>query len=180
MIARLARRSDRRRGATTLIEVVAAMAVSAVLFTMSATMMVLLFRLERLGRDELTATITEGRLAADLRADVRSATDLELEPGAPGGSMRLLGPDRRTVTYLAEDGDLIRRRRSGEGPDHIERYRLLPGTISRWELAASGPWRRVVLELDAPKIPRTVEGGRRVLRIEATLGRDHRFEGDEP
>jgi hypothetical protein len=159
--------------------VVAAMTVSAVLFTTAATMMVLLFRLDRLGRDELTATIAEGRLVADLKADVRSAIDLELEHGDPEDSIRLIGPAGRTVSYLAEDGDLIRRKRWGEGPDQIERYRLRPETISRWEVAGDDSNRRVVLELDAPKVSKSTESGRRILRIEATLGRDHRFEGDQ-
>ncbi|WP_145267459.1 PulJ/GspJ family protein [Tautonia plasticadhaerens] len=164
---------------TTLIEVLAAMTVSSVLLATTATVITLVFRLDRLGRDELTASIAEGRLAADLRADVRSSGDLGLAPEGPSDALQLLGPGGRSISYRSEGDDLIRVRRDGEGADRLERYRLLPGTTARWEVLGDGPSRRVALELDSPKAPKTEGAGRRLLRIEATLGRDRRFEGDD-
>lgn len=178
MILRPGPTSRRRRGAATLIEVIAAFSVSSVLLATSAMVIVLLFRLDRLGRDELTASISEGRLAADLRDDVRASSDLGPVPEGPADALELIGPGGKSVSYRAEGGDLLRARHEAEGVERLERYRLLPGTVARWEVLGDGRSRRLVLELDAPKVPKASEGGRRVLRIEATLGRDHRFEGD--
>ncbi|RUL88071.1 PulJ/GspJ family protein [Tautonia sociabilis] len=168
------RRSDRRRGAASLIEVLAAMAVSSVLFLTTGTVMVLVFRLESTGRDELTATVAEGRLAADLRADVRSAAEVDRDGQGPADGLTLVAPDGGRVSYRSDGSDLVRTRAGGEGePDRVDRYRLLPGTLSRWEVDGD----RVSLVLDAPRRPKAEGGNRRVVRIETTIGRDLRFSG---
>lgn len=172
-------RSQSRRGVASLIEVLASISVTAVMLGTSATLMTLLFRLDQRGRDDLNATLSEGRLATDLQRDIRSATDLELDPEPPEGGLKLIGPENQIVSYQFQDGILHRRKVVADESKHIESYRLQPGTSARWEAIDSMANRRLRLVLDTPRLRSASAAGRRVMQIEATLGRDHRYQGDE-
>lgn len=174
MIARRNRRRGERSGVASLIEVLAAMTMIAVLFGTTASLLALMFRLERLGRDDLAVTITEGALAADVRADVHAAFRVEREDDPV--RLVLIGPGDRRTAYHMQGRLLIREdHRPGE-VDRRESYRLRPGTTFSWDLHESDGIPVVSLVLD---VPGTIEGDRRSVRIEATVGRDHRFEEDD-
>ncbi|WP_169974842.1 hypothetical protein [Tautonia rosea] len=174
MISRLNRRRGQRSGVASLIEVLAAMTVISVLFGTTASLTALMFRLERLGRDDLAATMTEGTLASDFRADVHAATRVEVEEDDPD-QIVLIGPGDRKTTYRRQERSLIRKALWPDEPERRERYRLRPGTVVRWEREDSDVFPVISLVLE---VPGTIEGDRRSVRIESTLGRDHRFEED--
>ncbi|MEW4569890.1 hypothetical protein AB1L88_18650 [Tautonia sp. JC769] len=174
MIARGTHRGGKRSGVASLIEVLAAMTIIAVLFGTTASLTALMFRLERTGQDDLAATITGGTLAADFRADGHAASGVE--EGEDAEQIVLTGPgDRRTV-YRRDGRSLIR---EGGGPGEAgrrESYRLRPRATVRWEVREAGAWRVVTLAIEETG---EVGGDRRVVRIDATIGRDHRYGGDD-
>lgn len=163
----------RRRGVASLIEVLASMTMMTVLFGTTASLTVLLFRLERLGRDDLAATITEGKLASDLRSDVHASLSIDREPNA--NPLTMIGPGDRKVRYQVDDHTITRKLHESDGVERLETYRLRPRTLARWSFSEPTDPPRVSLILESPH---TTDGAPRVFRIEATLGRDHRFEED--
>lgn len=172
MMSPRSRPSERRRGVVSLIEALVSMTMIAVLFGTTATLTTLVFRLERLGRDDLAATLTEGRLASEFRSDVHQAMQADIDDA----TCSLIGPGDRRVVYQVREDSLIRRMPEDEGPDRVEAFRFKPGTLARWEWDESiDDRRRLVLTLDPPPVS---DGHRRPFRVEATVGRDHRYEGD--
>jgi hypothetical protein len=174
MIARGTHRGRKRSGVASLIEVLAAMTIIAVLFGTTASLSTLMFRLERTGQDDLAATITEGTLAADFRADGHTAWGVV--EGEDAGQIVLIGPGDRRTCYRSDGSSLIREEGPPGAADRRESYRLRPGTAVRWEVREAGAWQVVTLVLDRPG---EVEGDRRIVRIEATIGRDHRYGGED-
>ena len=173
------RRDRRRRGMASLIEALAAIALLSAVFTATAGLLHLMMRLERGSRDELAATIAEGRLAIDVRDDVHAAIGVtsadDGEPNPPD-RLELELPGGASASYRVDGEKLRRLRIDPSGRRRFESYRLPRRTNARWERVGRGGETVVALVLERPEGPRG-EGRPRTLRIEAVLGRDHRFKG---
>lgn len=168
----------RRRGISSLIETMVAMSLIAVLFATGVGLIGLVVRLSRGDREAIAATIAEDRLASDLRADVHAAIGMNRVEDQTAARLDLEPAGGGSLSY-AHDGDrLLRTRIDPAGGRRIETYRLPKGTAVRWESREREGATLVVLVLEMADRTGTARKPRPV-RIEAVLGRDHRYEGGD-
>ena len=167
--------SKRRPGLFSLIEAIASMTIIAVFLSTTSGVLILLFRLEHAGRDDLAATIAAGRLAEALRADAHAAD--RIEPGAPDAPpdtpRTFFFEDGTTSTYRIDHHLVIREHLDADGRARTESYRLGPGTVGRWRRGDGG---LVVLALEPDSAPAGAIV-RPAFTIEAAIGRDRRHAG---
>ena len=166
--------SSHRRGLAFLLEAVASFTIIAVFLGTTAGVLILLFRLERSGRDDLAVTIAAGRLAAVIRDDAHAAERVEPDaPDAPPDAPRtFFYSDGATSTYRIDDHVVVRDVLDADGRGRTESYRLGPGTAARWRPGDGG---LVILALEPESAPGTIV--RPAIAIEAAIGRDRRHEG---
>jgi hypothetical protein len=107
---------------------------------------------------------------------VRAAVLLEPIPfgSGPASWLPLTLPGGRAVEYRLQGGALIRTERTAGAVLRVETFRLPPGVAVRWEVEPQGDWTVVGLVLDPLGGP-AAAGIPTGYRIEAVLGRDHRF-----
>jgi type II secretory pathway pseudopilin PulG len=170
----------RRRGFT-LIELMAVVTTTAIVMAVSAVLVHSLLRIDRDSRARAVEDMALAKMARAFRADVREAVGVK-EDEAPEGSpspLTLALPDGRSVAYRMGKGGLVRTRKAGDEAAGTETYRLPRRSSVRWHIEPEGEPRAVGLVL-LRRDGEGREGPSEFLRIEAMLGRDHRFEAGAP
>ena len=161
---------NRRRGYS-LVEMVVVIATASVLLGLTVTLLYTLLRVERDGRDQIRHYTTLGRLAAQFRRDAHAATAAS---AIDNRQWKFTLSDNRAVTYRMEPGRLIRLEQAGEASPNRESFALPPGMTAAVEIDTDAEPTFVGLVM----VP-TPEGSERrrgrPIRIDAVLGRDHRF-----
>ncbi|MCD4728551.1 MAG: prepilin-type N-terminal cleavage/methylation domain-containing protein [Pirellulales bacterium] len=166
----------RRRGFT-LIEMVSAITAATVLMGIAVCLLCVLMRAEGNGREHLQRNNSLDLLADRFRRDVHAAVDVpEIMESSGAGDVWVFplaaDPASHCVEYDARGGFVTRKEHGLEKPDRWETYVLPKGCSARIETETAADGRLVRLVITPKDV--SVAGGRK-LRIEAVLGRDHRF-----
>ncbi|MBW3539488.1 MAG: hypothetical protein KY476_04390 [Planctomycetes bacterium] len=166
-----------RRGKT-LIEMMVVVGLAATLTATAARLLFPLLQSERDSRQRMTAALSGLQLARQVRQDVRAAATVGLIAGDGRGTSLVLNlPSSRTVIYGMDGENLIRTVLSADGIEHRERYRLRTPQGATFDFDSET--RLVAIEFAVPqngKDSSDTSGPGWVFRIEAVLGRDHRFQ----
>jgi len=167
----------RRRGYS-LVELLVVISMSSVMLGIITVLFTLLFRIERSGRDHVRHSAVLGRLADQFRRDVHATPVGGVSVGEP---VQFSPAPDRTITYGTPHGAVIRIERVGSEEVRRESF-VLPSSCSASIGSppdAKGP--TVTLSI-APRTDTQPRRPGRTLRVDALLGRDHRFanpRGDE-
>ena len=166
-----------RRGKT-LLEMIVVISILAVVMVLGARLMVLLMRASDNSTQSLISTTTLFRLSRDFRRDVHAAIDVSVERSRGEIQNRLLLklPKANEVVYVSEGKQLHRTLQRGKKTVRSERFQL-SGSDSRFEWNAAD---RLVSFVYWPKGTKATDKSTKnrrskEMRIEAILGRDHRF-----
>ncbi len=170
-------------GGFALVEVVVAGSILIVLMGLCALVIHALLQAEKSGRSLLAEEATLARLGREFRRDVHEALAVDPQPDgdASVGPVTLREPEGRQVSYRVEDDALVVTRSKGDADDEprSRTYRLPRRGTPRLAVVP-GPGSRAMVRLefaDDPEKPSFHDA-----RIEAVVGRDHRFEpgGETP
>lgn len=164
-----------RRGFT-LIEMVCAITVSALLMGIAVLLLASLLKSEWSGREHFERGNSLDSLADRFRRDVHAAVDApaKLTDGREAWDMPVAIDGFSHYIRYEVDGEYItRHEHNSEHPERWETYALPKGCTVSIETETIGDERIVCLIIAAKDASPTA--GRNV-RIEAQLGRDHRFE----
>jgi hypothetical protein len=151
-------------------EMMAALTVGSVLLGIAVSVIAVLMRVERTGREQLHQDAVTVRLAEQFRDDVHAATRLiPAEAGKKGPWQVILSPER-TVTYRVL-------------PEAVERDETVAGKVVRHEsytLPAGWSVHLIVPAKEQPPLASLIvvslgTSKDRDVRIDAVVGRDHRF-----
>jgi hypothetical protein len=179
--------SNRRRGATSLIEVVVMMSVGMVMLGIAMTTIHLLLRAERHTTQAVWHNTAITRLSRVLRDDVHAVREAMVETADDDGPATLIltADDDRRIVYTIEEHELKRVESVGKAVEGRNSFFLPVGSSLQFEQVAGPPSVvRLVIERAAiaggsAKQTKTSTGeptARRTLTIESIVGRDHRFE----
>ncbi len=120
-----------RRGFS-LFEMIIVIGGLALVLGLCATLLHMLFRLDRSGRDALRDSQTLATLARQFRRDVRSSQQAKAD--APG-SLELKSPDGPTLAYRVDHARLIREQGDGKTIARREAYAIERLGPIRFEVA---------------------------------------------
>jgi type II secretory pathway component PulJ len=167
----------RGRSGFTLVELLLVVGAITILLGLCAGLIHSLLRLDRIGRAHLGELAALGRVARQFRQDVRAAIRVEPAPGAAESAARLVltQPAGRVVEYQARGAVLVRAEREGGQARRQEEFGLRSRGGARF-LAREGDPGVFVTLVFARTAARTNEPLAAELRVEALLGKDHRFE----
>lgn len=167
--ARLA--ASRRRGAS-LIEIVMIVGTMSVILGLCGTLLHLLMRLDHAGRGAMADAGTVGRLARQLRLDVRAADSAKVAASgkAEAGGLDLTGSGRPAVSYRFEPGRVARVETEGQTVRRRESYVLAQLGTAAFHVDGG----RVSLDLPRPD-DAAGPASRPGYRVEARLGKDRRL-----
>ena len=179
--------ASRRRGATSLIEVVVMMSVGMVMLGIAMTTIHLLLRAERHSTQAVWHSATITRLSRVLRDDVHAVREAAVEAADDDGPAKLIltDDDDCVIVYSIEEHELKRVESVGETVERRNSFFLPVGSSLHFEQAAGRPSMvRLVIEratLAGGKAKQTKPStgeppARRTLTIDSFIGRDHRFE----
>lgn len=157
----------------TLIEMVVVISVGSMVMGMAATTLALLMRAEGEGAESASVSVATTRLARSFRDDVRGAASAVVD--APK-MIRLTQNDALSIQYEAEQALVRRTLRQGDSVTHRDEFHLLQGEV-RFELTHDGQG-AVLMHTNRPdSTTDDLNEARpvRSLRIEAVLGRNHRY-----
>jgi prepilin-type N-terminal cleavage/methylation domain-containing protein len=165
-----------RRGFT-LIEMIAAISISAVLTGIAMSLLVVLLQVERTGRAHVEENRTIYDLSDQFRRDVRAAERAVTNQGKKSSDILELSQGSTHIVHYEPAAGGVERLETVDGKTIRRESYALP---SDWSAAIDVPSKtqpeRVCITL-APK-----DASLRVtreVRVEAMLGQDHRFERGE-
>ena len=159
------------RRAFTLIEMVTVIGVSAALTGIAISLLLVLFRAEKNGRDHIGRAEVLRQLADQFRRDVHAADDVTVN-GKDQWRWRFRLPAGRIDWYMLGDDGLCREEKVLTQDLRMERYELPRNSTAVVEVdRAKSP--NVIALTIAPKDALSQPGQQ--FRIEAVLGRDLRF-----
>jgi len=148
-----------RRGFT-LIEVVAASAVSGVLMGIAVSLATLAMRMDRTSRAHLEASLSRARLSSTWRADLEAGPVVTPAPVGLGTQITLDYGAGHTIEWRVLGSALVRQESQGGQPGRRERFELAKGSLARFSpLAPPGRWR---LEWGPPAAAGQPLGGWRI------------------
>lgn len=162
---------NRRRGIS-LIEMIAAMGIGAVMMGVAVALLYTLLETEGSGREHLRHGSVLGRLADQFRRDVHAAKSVGDVADGEGRQFELA--PGRTVTYRLEPGTLVRTEQVDAVVQRRESFALPPGTTTSIRIEADTDPTIVSLMI-TPVAEPPRQPGRRTARIDAVLARDRRF-----
>jgi prepilin-type N-terminal cleavage/methylation domain-containing protein len=165
-----------RRGFT-LIEMLAALTIGSVVLGISVSMLALLLRVERLGREHVQQDGVTVRLAEQFRDDAHAALPPAPTDARNKGPWRFVLASDRTVTYRALPEAVDREEAVAGKRVRYESYTLPAGWAARVLVAADGKPPLASLIVTSTETPRRTDGE---VRIDAVLGRDQRFTTTSP
>jgi hypothetical protein len=151
---------------------VAAVTVGSVLMGIAVSVLAVLMRVERIGREQVHQDAVTSRLAQQFRDDVHAATRLAPAEAGKQDSWRLVVAPDRTVTYRALPQVIVRDEMVAGKPVRHESYTLPAGWSARVIAPAEGrpPLASLIVASPEPPGPKDHD-----VRIEAVVGRDDRF-----
>lgn len=168
-----------RRGFT-LIELVAVLGVSTVLFGVATGLLIMLMQADRGWREQVRGHATVARLADQFRRDVHAARRLKPLPAAPGNAgpgWQLETAPGRVVEYRASPGRLIRVQLA-DGKTVRQEDFSLPGEARFGVQPADATAGLVGLQVATSRKPAD-PAARGPLEFTAALGWDYRFSRQE-
>lgn len=165
-----------RRGFS-LIEMVAAIGVISILTGLSVTLIHSLLRVERIERAALVQQNTLVRLSREFRQDVREAraTEPSGDVAEPLTNIVLQSSAGDAVEYRIRNDSVVRTWRRAEKAERTETFKLPSGATAHL-MVSRKPGQAVVSLLIDRKAGKRGEGESREFRVDARVGRDHRFE----
>ena len=170
-----ANRNVYRRG-TSLVEVVVAMSVATVILSLSVGTIHLLLRAERNTARSVWIGSTLSRVSQLFPRDAHAAGTAEVlaADAEQGARLQFKLPDGHSVQYAIDAHSLTRTALSDNNAPHRDVFHFSPGTLIRFERESRPDLVAVIIERPTGK------EGSRILRIDAILGRDHRFNPRQP
>ena len=158
-----------RRGSS-LLEVLAYVAIVGSMISTFAMVMHQLLRADVQGREAFDSSVQMDRLARDLLADVHAAKQaLQLEAASPGDpELALDMRDDSRIYYAWQTPWLVRTRQRGDRIVEQDAYRLGSAIERQWNLEMEPPRVDLVLRRRTPG----PQNGAELRRIEAYVGRD--------
>ncbi len=166
---------NNRRGFS-LIEMVAVLSASTILFGIATGLLILLMQVDRSWREQVRGHATVASLADQFRRDVHGAerlTSLAALAGKAGPGWRFQSAPGRVVEYRATPGHLLRTQLVEGKTVQQEDFRL-PGNASVSVQPPNAAAGLVMLRISPPQKPVDLSA-HGPLEIAATLGRDSRF-----
>jgi prepilin-type N-terminal cleavage/methylation domain-containing protein len=160
------------RRAFTLIEMITAMSVGTVLMGVAVSVLIVLLGAEQSGRTHFQRSESLRRLADQFRRDVHAAVGETAAGPEDRPGRRFSLADNASVQYAIDADRVSREQRIGAKVVRRESYTLPKGSTATIAVdRTTSPW---MLSLTImPKEPAMRPG--REVRIDALLGRDHRF-----
>lgn len=122
-----------RRGAS-LVEMLAAMSVGAVLLSLAAAVIVMMLRWDSAVLRHTAEERARSQLAAALRDDARAATQPPRLAASGSAEMKLLLGQGRQIEYRCRPGWVDRRIQGPQGVESAEHFRLPPGAAAQFRL----------------------------------------------
>lgn len=180
MNARPTRRIDHLRRGSTLVELVIALGVAAIILAIAVGIIHLMLTAERHATHNVHRLMTVNRLTDFVRADVHAATAASLVMGnaseKPGLALTL--PDGKHITYSQDKQTIDRLETGANGKSQRERFHLPANAGCRFETLSEPSGVRMVVT--TPRGARVSGDARNVVQVEAVTARDHRFEVAAP
>ena len=174
----MARKSSRT--GKSLIEVLIVISIMGAIMTPAVRLIHTMMGSERESVRALTVSSSAARLARQFRRDVHAATGVEIVRGEDEEAPRLelqVGAGK-TVTYVSAADEVLRTVAEGDDGQPVSRESYhVPAGQGRFETRGNPPLVVLIHERSASEEhgrART-SSGMKYLRIEAVLGRDHRF-----
>lgn len=170
-----------RRAGISLIEMLIVISVMSITLGLAVMTIGFLMRAESGATQAFAASNMLSRLAADFRRDARAAREAEIGADDEPGELRLILPEGRTVIYRGNGRSVERLVRQEEKLRQREVYRLGSERIE-FQVTEEEPRLASLSVTTRLKAVTNTEGapaGTRVVRIEAVLGRDRRFEREQ-
>ena len=163
-----------RRGHS-LIEVLVILAGVSMLLTVSAGLLHVLFKLDRIERTELAETATIGRLSRQFRQDAHASERAEKGGGSDAGeTLAFVLPSGETIRYGPSKGWLVRTKLKGKEPLARDEFRLSRRGLPRFSIRTEDDANFVSLWF-AGSSGGPSQSLRRELRYEAAVGRELRM-----
>jgi prepilin-type N-terminal cleavage/methylation domain-containing protein len=160
-----------RRGFT-LIEMLVVMTVGSVMLGVAVSTLFMLLRAETAGRNRVRQCRVIGHLSEQFRADAAEATGPIMPEAGPPVQWRFALPDGRTAVYRALSGAIEREEFRDGKPLRRESFPLPAGASASLDLRAEAVPATASLTVGPPS---AAESGGALFRIDAVLGKDHRF-----
>ncbi|MFN0055114.1 MAG: prepilin-type N-terminal cleavage/methylation domain-containing protein [Planctomycetales bacterium] len=175
----------RRRGVS-IVEILIVMSIGSVIVGTTITTLHLLLRSERDQARGVRTASTTARLAQVFREDVHAMREARIIPAEGDEPERLQLTDAlgARVEYAANGHVLTRIDSRGAGPHHQEAFHFPLDSSVQFDQQDQSSSVAIALRLAAGELGRRAPDAParpgRSLRLEATLGRDFRFEGSQP
>jgi prepilin-type N-terminal cleavage/methylation domain-containing protein len=167
-----------KRSGYTLVEMLVVIAMTTLLLGLCAGLIHTLVGVDRGGRSHLAEAESLARLARQFRADVRAAIAVAPSAGEPGRGipLELALPEQRRVAYRVDASAVVRVVQQEGHARRQDRFRLPRRSAARLMVERDHGATIVSLVFDRELGP-SGSAALRASRIDAALGRDHRFEG---
>jgi prepilin-type N-terminal cleavage/methylation domain-containing protein len=170
----------KRRGGFTLIELLIVITLLGVILPLAGRMIYLLLRAQAASAEALTDSVTLTRFSQTFRRDVHAASGVAKSPGESSAqsTLALKVQSPMAVTYeFNPAGTVSRTVSTGSSIARREQFRIRRARI-RFEVSKDG---REIAAIQEPLLIGGASPGESTLtpstiRVEAVLGRDHRFE----
>jgi prepilin-type N-terminal cleavage/methylation domain-containing protein len=170
--------SPMKRKAFTLVEMVVVMSIGTVLLTVSMVMLFALLKSEGSSRRHLEYCTVLNKLEEQFRCDVNQAVSTKVIPSDDVGmalELSLPEPEITLVIYRCEPKEISREEKEGDKVLRRESYNLPDDMIASIEQTPLGVGSVVKISIEEkPLLDRKIHYP--TARIEAVLGKDHRFE----
>jgi prepilin-type N-terminal cleavage/methylation domain-containing protein len=160
------------RRAFGLIEMLVAISIGSVLMGIAISLLIVLLGAEQSGRSHAERSESLQRLADQFRRDVHAAVGEVTAGGEDPTGCRLTLADGGSVRYAIGAGGISREERKGSTVVRGESYALPKDSTATFTVdRTTSPW---TLSLTIVPNDASMESGHEI-RIDAVLGRDHRF-----
>ncbi|TWU12695.1 hypothetical protein CA54_15200 [Symmachiella macrocystis] len=177
---------NRRRGIS-LIEMIVVIGASSIILLVGAGMLHTLMRSERVATESLVHATNHARLAAQFRDDIHAATTVSIQ-GEPGADdvLQITNPNAAEILYSQQGRLLVRRETEATHPPRHEQFRLPVDVRIRFAINDSGPHKIADLSWNfvdddsMTSAERATRPPLNPLKIEAIIGKDHRFQEATP
>ncbi len=162
-----------RRGKS-LLEMMAVIAIMAMLFPILAKLMWTVMQQGQSGETAFVTSTTLSRLSYQFRQDAHAANSAQFPPQQPG-KLTLNLPDNQSVLYVFKKGELIRTQQQGDKITAHEVYRL-PHRECQFQPQQAGKLVTLTIQSKNDLHARTpVAALNSVWSLKATVGRNYRF-----
>ncbi|QDT46355.1 hypothetical protein Pan258_03730 [Symmachiella dynata] len=177
---------NRRRGIS-LIEMIVVIGASSIILMVGAGMLHTLMRSERVATESLVHATNHARLAEQFRDDIHAATTATIQ-GEPGAdyALQITTPNAAEIAYSQQGRLLVRKETVAKQPPRHEQFQLPADVRIRFAIDESGPQKIADLSWNFADDDTTTNAERAArpplnpLKIEAVIGKDHRFQEATP